>query len=127
MLLIVDNDPRFLEFAEQTLDEPGGVLFALNADEAMWLMGKMGLDFSAALIDLSLPGVVGFELIREIRRSYPDLPVIAVSGALPQHILESAKALGASDVLSKPVTLEWNAVIARARVSQGVDAPAVRR
>ena len=116
MILIVDDDPRFLAAAEQAFNERG-VLFALDAEQARSLMGSVGTNFSAALIDLSLPRVDGFSLIREMRRNYPDLPVIAISGVLQHHVLESAKALGAVDVLSKPITSEWNAVISRACAS----------
>src|SRR5215813_6035348 len=116
MLLIVDDDPRFLAAAEQALDVCGGVLLA-HADQARSLMGTVGKDFFAALIDLFLPGVGGFSLILEMRRDYPDLPVIAISGALRQHVFESAKALGAADVLRKPITSEWNAAIARVKAA----------
>jgi DNA-binding response OmpR family regulator len=71
MLLIVDDDPKFLETAEQAFTERGGVLFALDAEQARSLMGTVGVGFSAALIDLSLPTVDGFTLIREMRRQLP--------------------------------------------------------
>ena len=80
-------------------------------------MGTVGKDFSTALIDLSLPGVNGFSLVREMSRTYPDLPVIAISGKLHQDALESAKALGVADVLRKPITSEWNAAIAHVKAA----------
>lgn len=118
MLLSVDDDPRFLEAAERALDERGGVLFALNAEQARSLLGKVGDDFSVALVDLALPGVDGFSLIREMHRNYPNLPVIAISGVLQPPVLESARMLGgAAEVLRKPVTSEWNAAISRAKTA----------
>jgi DNA-binding NtrC family response regulator len=117
MLLIVDADPRFLETAEHTLDERGGVLFALNAEQAKWIMGAVGHEFSAALIDLSLPSGNGPSLVREMHHNYPDLPVIAMSGTFKRYALQRAKALGAADVLRKPVTSEWKMAIARAKAA----------
>ena len=96
MILIVDDDPRFLEAAERVLDQRGGgVLFALNAEHARSLMGAVGSEFSAALIDVSMPDGEGVSLIREMRHCYPDLPVIAVSAALKRNLLESEGARGA--------------------------------
>jgi CheY-like chemotaxis protein len=65
------------------------------------------------LVDLNLPGKDGFSLIMEMRRSCPNLPVIAISGVFQEHVLESAKAVGAADALRKPITPEWNTAITR--------------
>ena len=46
------------------------------------------------MIDLDLPGQDGFSLIQEMRRNFPDLPVIAISGVFHGRLLESAKLLG---------------------------------
>jgi two-component system response regulator FlrC len=115
MLLIVDDDPRFLEYAERVLEAEGGILFARDAGQALSLMDSLAADFSAALVDLDLPGKDGFSLILELRQQFPKLPVIAMSGVFQTHVLESAKALGAIDVLRKPITTEWNTAISRVR------------
>ncbi|HSP66076.1 MAG TPA: response regulator [Bryobacteraceae bacterium] len=113
MLLIVDDDPKFLQDAERALDAE--VLFARDADQALDLVGNLGAEFSAVLVDLNLPGKDGFSLIIEMRRRFPNLPVIAISGVVQEHALESAKAVGAADALRKPITSEWNTVIFRAQ------------
>jgi CheY-like chemotaxis protein len=113
MLLIVDDDPRFLQDAQRALHVEGGVMFARNADQALSLLGELGTEFSAALVDLSLPGTDGFSLIIEMRRRFPNLPVIAMSGVFQEHVLESAKAVGAADALRKPITSEWNSALSK--------------
>jgi CheY-like chemotaxis protein len=115
VLLIVDDDPRFLQEAEQLLDEHKGVFFARDAEHAKQLMGSVGEGFSVLMIDLDLPGQDGFSLIREFRQQFPDLPVIAISGVFQRHVLESAKLVGAAEALQKPITPEWNQAIQRAR------------
>src|SRR4051794_15690042 len=110
MLLIVDDDHRFLAEAERLLNT--GVFFARNAQHAKELFGSVGAVFSLVLIDLDLPGQDGFSLIREFREAFPDLPVIAISGVVEEHVLESAKLLGATDALHKPITADWTAAIA---------------
>jgi CheY-like chemotaxis protein len=118
MLLIVDDDPTFLERAQELLPYEGrGIFFAGNAEHAKELMGTVGDGFSVVMIDLDLPGQDGFSLISEMRRQFPDLPVIAISGVFQKHVLESAKLLGAADTLSKPIGPEWTTTLQRVRAN----------
>jgi len=124
MLLIVDDDPMFLERAQELLCGEGqGIFFAGDAEHARELMGTIGDGFSVAMIDLDLPGQDGFSLITEMRRQYPLLPIIAMSGVFQKHVLESAKLLGAAETLTKPIGPEWSSAIARARAT-GAHSPA---
>jgi CheY-like chemotaxis protein len=64
----------------------------------------------------------GIETIRALRRAYPDLKIIAMSGGgrlRPEGYLEMAKAFGAVSTLSKPFeSAELHAAIAAALSSQ---------
>jgi DNA-binding NtrC family response regulator len=117
MVLIVDDDPRFLEDAANVLG-PNDVWFATSAEQARSLMAAVGTSVSAALVDLDLPGENGFELIYELSRNCPDIAVIAVSGVCQEPALESAKVFGALESLRKPITSEWRDTIARACASR---------
>ena len=77
----------------------------------------LGTGLSVALIDLDLPGEDGFTLIRELRRRWPSLAIVAVSGVFQEIVLESAKAIGASETLRKPIGPEWNSTIAALRLA----------
>ena len=113
MLLIVDDDPVFLAAAEEKLDSVGEVLFAKNGQHARSLLETVGQHCGVLMIDLDMPGEDGFSLIRQMRRDYPALPIIAISGVVQSNVLESAKLVGARETLRKPITPEWNRVIAR--------------
>lgn len=115
MVLIIDDDPAFLESAEQLLDQGRGVFFAGNASDAKQLINAVGSSFSVVMVDLDLPGEDGFSLIRDLRKSFPDLPLIAISGVFHDNVLEAAKAVGAQEALRKPISSEWHSAIARAR------------
>ena len=117
MLLLVDDDPQFLEAAEKLLDTRG-VFLARNAEQAKDLMRTVGAEFSLLMIDLDLPGQDGFSLIQEMRQHFPDLPIIAISGVFQEGVLESAKVCGAADTLHKPITPAWKAVMARVRAEE---------
>ena len=103
MILIVDDDPNFLEHARSALGSQDRVYFASNAQHAMMLLSYIGADLGIALVDLDLPGMSGFDLIGQIRRFDPKLPVIAVSGVVNRAALESAKEFGAVEILRKPI------------------------
>jgi len=57
------------------------------------------------MIDLMMPKKSGFEAIGDLRKDYPSVQIIAMSGGLahgPEAFLELAKMLGAQHVLKKP-------------------------
>jgi CheY-like chemotaxis protein len=117
MILIVDDDPRFLQQAEAILGQREPVYFARDLKGALELLATVGSTFSVALVDLDLDGGNGAGTIRGIRQVAPGLPIIAVSGAAQQDVLESARAAGADESLRKPVSAEWLATIARLRAA----------
>jgi two-component system response regulator AtoC len=124
MMLIVDDDPTFLEQAESTLTPhtDKSIFFARDAEHAMQLLGLV--QFSVALIDLNLDRENGFELISRVKKFAPALPVIAISGACDADVLQSARVFGAVDVLSKPINNAWLYAITRARTKADTALPA---
>ena len=112
MLLVVDNDLAFLQTAERVLDVRSGVLLARSADQALSLLQGIGSAFSVVLVSEDLLTHDGLPLVEQIRREYPNVPVVAISAAMRQQVLEGAKALAA---LKKPITPELGAAIAQLR------------
>ena len=113
MTLMVVADPVVSQDAKAVLNLDAGMLFAKNGHEALSFVKFMV--FSVAVVDLDLPGESGFELIRNIRAACPALPIIAISGVYSKAMLESAKTVGAEEVLEKPVTPAWKPVVERLR------------
>lgn len=71
--------------------------------------GKLRLEmgqYDLMLLDLMLPGMMGEELIREIRRTDPDLPIIVLSAKSALEDRVSVLELGADDYLVKPFAVE---------------------
>src|SRR5437773_9832696 len=60
--------------------------------------------FQAIITDLPMPGMDGLELLQQLRRTRPSLPVVVLSshGTVPTAV--DAMTSGASDVLLKPST-----------------------
>lgn len=71
--------------------------------------GKLRLEleqYDLMLLDLMLPGMKGEDLIREIRRTDPDLPIIVLSAKSALEDRVSVLELGADDYLVKPFAVE---------------------
>ena len=115
MLLLIDDDPVFREEAKNSLTGYRDIFLARDGEQALRLVNALGSEFSIALVDLDLPIMDGFQLINELRKAVPDLPLIAISGVFHAQVLESAKEIGAVEVLSKPITPEWQGIVDRFR------------
>lgn len=71
--------------------------------------GKLRLElerYDLMLLDLMLPGMMGEELIREIRQTDPDLPIIVLSAKSALKDRVSVLEIGADDYLVKPFAVE---------------------
>jgi len=73
--------------------------------------------FDVVVTDILMPVGDGLELIGELRRSQPNVRIVAISGGgrlSYHHYLDAARALGAHAVLAKPFSLsELNSVLIR--------------
>ncbi|MCB8874371.1 hybrid sensor histidine kinase/response regulator [Acidisoma silvae] len=88
-VLLVEDNADVGGFATQALVEIGYLpILAVNAEEALMELSKNSKRFHVVFSDVVMPGMSGIELAQEIRRLYPDLPVVLTSGyshVLAQH------------------------------------------
>jgi CheY-like chemotaxis protein len=104
-VLVVDDDPGVRDVIRSMLEASGySVLLAENGKEAMRLLKTERADL--ILTDLVMPEQEGIETIKALRREYPDLKVIAMSGAFGGDYLRIAAYLGAHATLAKPIQME---------------------
>ena|SRR5438105_4371797 len=102
-VLVIDDDPHFLEEMEQMLAGAGyEVLTAADGLEGVKLLEKRHHTIDLAIVDLSLPGINGFEIIGAISRRPSDIRIIATTGVYKTNHLEAAGTLGAHAVIRKP-------------------------
>ena len=106
-VLIVDDDERNAFAASEALEVLGHELVvARSGEEALRLL--LVQEFAVILLDLHMPGMDGYETIREVRSiaRFADLPIIAVTAkAMKGDRLKCIEA-GASDYVSKPVDID---------------------
>lgn len=104
-LLIVDDEEatRLLLARIITNDIKAEVSLAGTCEQALRLAGNYAYD--AILLDLMMPGIGGYEVLREIRSSSPNMatPVIIVSVINDDATMARCKAAGANAYVVKPV------------------------
>src|SRR5438094_5908235 len=79
-IVIVDDHPLFRKGLEQLIHSDGAFAVcgeAGTAAEAMDVIRKLHTDM--AIVDLSLPGANGIELIKNVRAEFPKLPILVLS------------------------------------------------
>jgi len=104
-ILVLDDEPSILLMIKKMLEKAGHeVDLALNGREGMELFEKNKPDL--LITDIIMPEKEGLETILELRKKYPGLKIIAISGGGrigPEGYLPGAKLLGADMVFQKPL------------------------
>jgi DNA-binding response OmpR family regulator len=62
--------------------------------------------FDAVLLDLNMPGASGLDVLKAIRATRPELPVLIVSGHITAETRTEMERLGQREFMSKPYTLD---------------------
>lgn len=103
VLVIEDDDRIRLSLVLALEDEGYRADGAASAEEGLERQRTEPAD--TVLIDLMLPGIDGFDAIRELRRD-DDVPIIVVSARSDTHDIVAALEAGADDYLVKPVAVK---------------------
>ncbi|RVT88693.1 response regulator transcription factor [Inhella crocodyli] len=103
-IALVDDDPEFSQYLAQHLSSEG-VSVQVFADSNLLLVSPNAYQFDFYVLDLSLPGVDGVELIR-ILRLRTKAGILVVSGRLSPDVFQSVVRAGADMYLAKPVQFE---------------------
>jgi putative two-component system response regulator len=108
-VLFVDDEPNVAEAFRRALhsqEQVWDMTFLTSAKEALAHLTDHAVD--TIVTDVQMPGMDGFELIRQIRevQGRVDIPIIVVTGLSDAALKRRALDLGATDLLSKPVSRE---------------------
>src|SRR5713101_9320292 len=103
-VLVIDDDEAAREILVELLGRIGYHAFAAPDGRAglEWLAGAAAPP-QAVLLDLRMPGLDGFEVLRRYREEGGTAPVIALSAMDEKEAVVKAMRLGASDYLVKPI------------------------
>jgi CheY-like chemotaxis protein len=108
-LLLVDDEVDFLDvLSEFLLDEGYKVTTARDAKEALELMSKETFDL--LLSDINMPGMKGFELIKEAGRLYPSLKCALITAYDVRDYLYMAKHYNIGNIITKTTPFNFEEV-----------------
>jgi len=100
-ILVVDDDPDIRQVLLDRMSSFGYVVeTAINGREALDALRRSGFD--GMLLDMRMPEIDGFEVLRRTRKTHPDLPVVVVTALSVQQQAAQAVAEGARAYLLKP-------------------------
>lgn len=100
-ILIVEDEPKTGEYLKQGLDEAGFVAnLARSGTDALHL--GLTEDYDLAILDVMLPGLDGWQVLKALRAAGKDLPVLFLSARDRVEDRVQGLELGADDYLVKP-------------------------
>ncbi|MBW4701488.1 response regulator transcription factor [Micromonospora sp. RL09-050-HVF-A] len=103
-VLVIEDDDRIRLALLLALEDEGYLARgAATAEEGLRAQRQEAADY--VLVDLMLPGLDGFECIRQLRRD-DDVPIVVVSARDDTHDIVAALEAGADDYLVKPVAIK---------------------
>ncbi|MCX7835494.1 MAG: response regulator [bacterium] len=101
-VLCVEDEPQILELLSAIVKQCNEeVITAENGKEA-WEYISQGNLPKLVISDVRMPFMSGFELLRNIRNSELNIPVILISGFWSEDTIQEAKKLGVVDFMPKP-------------------------
>ena len=107
-VLVIDDDVRNIFALASVLDHRGmRTIHAENGRAGVELLRATG-DVDIVLMDIMMPGMDGYETMREIRkaREFLTLPIVALTAKAMKGDREKCLRAGASDYVTKPVDLD---------------------
>ena len=107
-ILVIDDDRAVLATIKVLLERAAHTLEAVdNSRDGLHLVASRSFDL--LIVDIFMPGMDGFETMRLVHQSRPEMPVIVISGQQftlafdrPPDFLHMATKLGAVSSLQKP-------------------------
>lgn len=107
-ILVIDDEEQICEMLHKKLESVGyEVEDAANGKDGIKLHKENPFDL--IISDIFMPEKEGLETIRELRKEYPELKIIAITGGYssgPEELLNVARMLGANYTFPKPFKLK---------------------
>jgi DNA-binding NarL/FixJ family response regulator len=101
-VLIVDDEPLFVEMVEAMLGAERGIEVvgvAADGDEGVRLAAELGPD--VIVMDISMPGKNGIDATREIKAQDPKARILILTGGASATDIDEARVAGAAAYLTK--------------------------
>ena len=100
-VLLVEDDPTMSQSIDMMLSSANMVVDVTDLGEDGLEIGKL-YDYDIIILDLMLPDIDGYEVLRRLRNSKVDTPVLILSGLTESENKVKGLGSGADDYLTKP-------------------------
>ena len=105
-ILFVDDEEVLVEMWQELLEDLGYRLIGTtDSRQALELFRKHPENFDLVVTDMTMPGLTGIDLAREILKLRPDMPIILCTGFNELITEEKAKEVGIREYAMKPLAL----------------------
>lgn len=116
-ILVVDDEMIVCESCRRILEEEGyEVETALSGEEAFRKMRENS--FEIVITDLKMPGIDGMEVLRTLKKEYPETIIIMITGFSTVETAVEAMKLGAFDYIPKPFTPDEVSIVVKKAIEQ---------
>lgn len=106
VILIVEDTETSNRFYNAALSRTNAkLLWALDGEEALFKL-KDNSDIDVVLLDLNLPGISGFEVLKNVRKTDKKIAVIVQTAYVLSGEEAACYELGANDFITKPIMLD---------------------
>jgi CheY-like chemotaxis protein len=101
VLIVEDDEATAIDLA--TALERAGFTVDTAGDAVAAERHLSGVECDALLVDVGLPGPSGFDLVREVKEGYPDLPIAMMTANASMDVAVQAVRSSVDDFLVKPI------------------------
>ena len=103
--LLVDDEADFLKTLIKRLKKRKvNAEGAVNGEEALMILSRSPVD--VVVLDVRMPGMDGIEVLRKIKKGYPLIEVVMLTGHASMEVAIEGMEIGAFDYLMKPVEID---------------------
>ena len=103
-ILVVDDEPGMLQYIRRVLEHSNHTVLTSSSGEHAWgIVRRSQAKLDLVLTDIIMPGSIdGPTLARRIERRYKKLPVLFMTGALPENDEQTVEMTRKRRLLRKP-------------------------
>ncbi|UCG11192.1 MAG: response regulator transcription factor [Deltaproteobacteria bacterium] len=101
-ILIADDHPIVREGLKQIIAEAPDIVVAAEASNGYELLDKVrNIDFSVVVLDITMPGITGLDVLKQLKSEKPGLPILILSMHSEEQYAVRVLRAGASGYLTK--------------------------
>ncbi len=113
-VLVIDDNPDFLRLFKLYAEEISNIefIYAESGEDGLNLLADdRNQDISVIVSDIRMPKMSGLELLNIVKKNYPNIPVILITGLEINYLSNSEIDLDLMDIVSKDIGI--NGIISK--------------